>query len=324
MTGLVIKDGYVVAEWGDPQRVDMTFSVTKTFLSTTVGLAVMRGLIGDVHDPVRNYMPPLVLPPGDGEPGAESPGWGPARPVHLFESEHNRRITWDHLLRQTSAWQGTLWGKPDWADRPAQERSEWLNPERATPGTAYEYNDTRVNLLALVATNVWRRPLPEVLREEVMDPIGASTTWRWHGYENSWITLDGQTVQAVSGGGHWGGGMYINAMDMARLGYLYLRGGRWAGRQLVSQEWIAMAETPGEVNPGYGFMNFFLNTGRESLPSAPESAYTFRGAGSNIVYVDRDNDLVVVLRWIQGNQVDGVVSRVLASLESTTAESSQP
>lgn len=323
MTGLVIKDGYIVAEWGDPQRVDMTFSVTKTFLSTTVGLALARGLIGDVHDPVRNYMPPLVLPPGDGEPGAESPGWGPDRPVHLFESAHNRTITWDDLLRQTSAWQGTLWGKPDWADRPAQERSEWLSPERAEPGTEYEYNDTRVNLLALVATNVWRRALPEVLREEVMDPIGASNTWRWHGYENSWITMDGQTVQAVSGGGHWGGGMFINALDMARLGYLYLRHGRWAGRQLVSPEWIEMAETPGSANRGYGFMNFFLNTDRASLPSAPESAYTFRGAGSNIVYVDRENDLVVVVRWIQGNQMDGVVSRVLDSLQGAATESGQ-
>ncbi len=71
-------------------------------------------------------------------------------------------------------------------------------------------------------------------------------------------------------------------------------------------------------------MNFFLNTDGESLPSAPESAYTFRGAGSNIVYVDRENDLVVVARWIQGNQMDGVVSRVLASLGQTTAESGSP
>lgn len=324
MTGLVIRSGYVVAEWGEPERVDMTFSVTKTFLSTVIGLAWERGLIGDVQDPVREYMPPLVLPPGDGESGAEAPGYGPAVPILLFESEHNRRITWDDLLRQTSAWRGTLWGKPDWADRPAQDRSEWLSPDRPAPGAEYEYNDTRVNLLALVATNVWRRPLPEVLREAVMDPIGASTTWRWYGYRNSWITLDGRTVQAVSGGGHWGGGMFINAMDMARLGVLYLRDGRWGDRQIVPEAWIRMAETPTPANPGYGFMNFFLNTGREAMPSAPESAYTFRGAGSNIIYVDRENDLVVVARWIQGNQVDGLIGRVLASITGAAAESEGP
>ncbi|MEM9329403.1 MAG: serine hydrolase, partial [Bacteroidota bacterium] len=43
-TGLIIKDGYIVADWGQPDRVDMTFSVTKTFLSSTVGLAYDRGM----------------------------------------------------------------------------------------------------------------------------------------------------------------------------------------------------------------------------------------------------------------------------------------
>ena len=81
-----------------------------------------------------------------------------------------------------------------------------------------------------------------------MEPIGASTTWRWHGYDNSWIDLDGRRVQSVSGGGHWGGGMFINAWDMARFGYLFLRNGTWKGREIVTPKWIAMARTPGKVN----------------------------------------------------------------------------
>ena len=156
-TGLVIRNGYIVAEWGDPARVDMTFSVTKSFLSTVVGLALDRGLIRDVGDRVQGYVP-----------------------LELFESEHNRKITWDHLLRQTSDWEGTLWGKPEWADRPQGEPASWIRRQRYEPGTVYEYNDVRVNVLALAALHVWRRPLPQVLREQVMDPIGASPTWRWH------------------------------------------------------------------------------------------------------------------------------------------------
>ena len=73
-----------------------------------------------------------------------------------------------------------------------------------------------------------------------------------------------------------------------------------AGKQLLSQEWFAMARTPGKVNDGYGFMNFFLNTGRKSLPSAPLTAYSHRGHGADIIYVDEENDLVVVARWIDG------------------------
>src|SRR4029078_4485707 len=94
------------------------------------------------------------------------------------------------------------------------------------PGTHFKYNDVRVNVMALAALQVWRRPLPEVLREEVMHAIGASSTWRWYGYENSWVEVDGQKMQSVSGGGHWGGGIFIDFSEMARLGNLFLRQGR--------------------------------------------------------------------------------------------------
>ncbi len=315
VTGVVLRHGYMVAEWGEPDRVDMTFSVTKSFLSTTVGLAYDRGLIRDVHDPVRDYMPPVTLAPGDGEEGLEAVA-GPMTPrtVTLFDSGHNRRIRWGHLLRQTSAWAGTLFGKPDWSDRPARDPDTWFE-ERAEPGTEYEYNDTRVNLLALAALQVWREPLPEVLREHIMDPIGASTRWRWHGYRNSWVTLDGLKIQSVSGGGHWGGGMMLTAYDQARFGLLTLRGYRWKGEQLVSREWFEMATTPGTANDGYGFMNFFLNTGRRLYPAAPESAWAHLGAGRNMVYCDPVHDIVIVARWITGPARAGLVERVLAAIE---------
>ncbi len=231
--------------------------------------------------------------------------------LNLFSTPHNRTITWDAMLRQTSDWEGTLWGKPDWADRPDADASKWLNRKRNTPGTVYEYNDVRVNALALAATSVWRRPLPQVLKETIMDPIGASTTWRWMGYRNSWIVLDGQAVQSVSGGGHWGGGMFINAYDMARFGLLTLNRGKWNGRQLLSEQWIKQATTPTTPQPTYGYMNYFLNTNQKLLPSAPASSYSHIGNGTNIVYVDPEHDLVMVLRWIDSKAQDGVVKRVL-------------
>ena len=323
-TGVVLRHGYIVAEWGEPARVDMTFSVTKSFLSTTVGLAVDRGLIRSVHDPVASDMAPVFPAEGSADRAADAAdrlagraGAGRAAggaPLRLFDSEHNRAITWDHLLRQTSDWEGTLWGKPDWADRPSGEPATWLTRERSAPGTAYEYNDTRVNLLALAALNVWRRPLPEVLRELVMEPIDASPTWRWLGYDNSWVVLDGLEVQSVSGGGHWGGGMFISAFDQARFGLLTLRDGRWREREILSPEWMRMARTPTPAQPGYGFMNFFLNGGRERYPSAPEEAFAHLGAGTNMVYVDPVHDLVIVARWIDGRAADGLIQRVLASI----------
>jgi CubicO group peptidase (beta-lactamase class C family) len=118
----------------------------------------------------------------------------------------------------------------------------------------------------------------------------------------------------MTGGGHWGGGMFISARDMARFGLLFLRNGRWKDREIVSPRWIAMARTPATANPEYGYMNWFLNTGQKPLPSAPVSSVTFRGNGNNIIYIDWDNDLVVVVRWIRGNALDQFIGKVLAAV----------
>ncbi len=219
------------------------------------------------------------------------------------------------MLRQTSDWEGTLWGKPDWADRPDANTANWLNRKRNSAGSVFEYNDVRVNALALAATLVWRKPLPKVLREYIMDPIGASATWRWTGYRNAWIVLDGEPVQSVSGGGHWGGGMFINAYDMARFGLLTLHQGAWDGKQLISQQWIKQSVTPTTAQPTYGYMNFFLNTDKKYLSNAPASAFVHVGNGTNIIYVDREHNLVMVVRWIENNAINEMVKKVLEAME---------
>ncbi|MFQ5744981.1 MAG: serine hydrolase domain-containing protein, partial [Acidobacteriota bacterium] len=282
----VVRHGYIVAEWGDTRRVDMTFSVTKSYLSTLAGIALDRGLIRDLDDAVGEYV-------DDG----------------TFASPHNRGISWRHLVQQTSEWQGELWGKPDTADR-RRGRDRQLQK----PGSFWEYNDVRVNLLATSLLRVWRQPLPQVLEEEVMGPIGASDTWQWHGYRTSWVELDGERVQSVSGGGHWGGGMWISSRDHARFGYLFLRRGKWKDRQIVSEKWVEGATTPVAVQPNYGYM-WWLNTGRQQFPSAPESSFFALGAAStSVIWVDPGDDLVVVSRWMEGKYVDGFMQRVLASI----------
>jgi CubicO group peptidase (beta-lactamase class C family) len=310
-TGLIIKNGYIIAEWGEPARVDQTFSVAKSFLSSVAGLAFDAGLITNVEDKVAPYMAPIIPYEPGRLAGNKSDALEQKDVIDLFDTEHNRTISWNHLLRQTSDWEGTLWGKPDWADRPGTNSQEWLTRKRNAPGTVYKYNDTRVNVLALALLNIWRQPLPLVLKEKIMDPIGASRTWRWTGYENSWVVMDGQLVQSVSGGSHWGGGLFINSYDQARFGYLTLRNGKWKDKQLISEAWLKMARTPTSVQPTYGFMNFYLNTDKKLYASAPASAFAHIGAGSNIVYVDAENDLIIVARWIEGNAMNGLIEKVL-------------
>ncbi|OYW99315.1 MAG: serine hydrolase, partial [Bosea sp. 32-68-6] len=233
--GLVVKGGRIVAEWGDTGRADMTFSIAKSYLCVLAGLAVQDGLIGDLDEPVAKSVP------------------GP-----VFESAHNAKVTWRHLLQQSSEWQGEIFGKSDQVDHnrqigPGADNSR-KGQKRAlnAPGGFYEYNDVRVNVLGYALLQRFRRPLPEVLRARIMDPIGASPDWEWQGYETSFVEIDGQRMQSVPGGGHWGGGLFIGARDHARFGLLMARGGEWGGRSLVAADWIAQMVAPSPTLANYG------------------------------------------------------------------------
>ena len=286
--GMVIKDGYMIANWGDLERVDMTFSVTKSYLSTVAGLAWDRGMIRSTDDKLTEYV------------------WD-----RTFDGEHNSAITWEHLLNQSSDWTGTHFGLQDWADRPPREGGidEWRNRDLREPGTHYKYNDVRVNVLAYSLLHVWREPLPQVLKKEIMDPIGATTTWRWFGYDDSWTEIDGNKVQSVSGGGHHGGGMFINTLDQARFGLLFARRGVWEDQQLISGEWIDRAKAPSVPNPDYGYMWWTLK-GDADWGDVPDHLYYAAGFGGNYIIVDDQNDLVIITRWLDGGVLGEFVEKV--------------
>jgi CubicO group peptidase (beta-lactamase class C family) len=296
--GLILRGGKIVAQWGDTQRVDMTFSIAKSYLSILAGVAVARGLIRDVDDPVREYS----LDDG-------------------FDAPQNRDITWRHLLQQTSEWQGTLWDKPDLVDRNRQVGVGSDNSRKGThrdlqpPGSFWEYNDVRVNRLSLSLLQVFRRPLPEVLREAIMDPIGASDTWEWHAYRNAHFEIDGQNLPSVPGGAHWGGGIFIASTDHARVGLLMARGGQWNGQQLLPESWIEASRTPCPINPEYGYL-WWLNTAGAHYDRAPESSFFAIGAGQSSIWIEPDLDLVMVSRWADESKVNALMGHVMDSMPS--------
>jgi len=296
-SGLILRHGEIAASWGDPGRIDMTFSIAKSYLSLLCGLAVDDGLIKDIDAPVA----------GDVD-------------MAEFNGEHNGQITWRHLLTQTSEWSGTLFDKPDQVDHYREVGAGSTNERKGqkrplqTPGTFWEYNDVRVNVFALALLHVFRRPLPDVLRERIMDPIGASADWQWHGYSNSEVMIDGKPMVSVPGGTHWGGGMWIDTFDHARFGLLLSRDGDWDGKQLISADWVRQMHTPIDIYKVYGFL-WWLNTDREYYPGAPESSFFALGAGSNLVWIDQTLDIVGVFRWIEQSEIDGLLGRVMAAFE---------
>lgn len=288
--GLVIYKGYVVAEFGDTNFVDPTYSVAKSMLATVAGVAVRDGRIGRLDEPVAKRV-------NDG-------GYASAR---------NAQVTWKQHLHQETEWEGSMWGKnADFIGKTEFGAGERKPRQLGAPGSHYEYNDVRINRFALSLLRVFDKPVPEVFQEQVMDVIGASNTWKWVPYHNSYVELNGKQVPSVSGGTRWGGGMWINSWDMARFGYLWLRGGQWNGRAVLPQGFVKEALTPSAHGPDYGYL-WWLNTRGKTLPGLPANAYAALGAGSNTIVVSPDHDLVIVWRWHAGNAAE-FAKRVIGAI----------
>lgn len=293
--GLIISHGKTVCRWGNTSRADMTFSVTKTCLALVAGIAYDQGLIPDLDQTIVQQLP----------------GIG-------FDDEHNRHITWRHMLQFTSEWQGNCFGIPDQIDH---NRSIALQPvandQRKgqartlnTPGTYWEYNDIRINQFSLALMHLFKRSLPDVLNEYIMQPLGASDTWHWWGYENSWVSIENKDLQSVPGGGHWGGGMVISADDQALLAQLLIHFGKFDkigdSAQLVSREWVALMVQPCPVAPFYGFFTW-LNHNHLISRKAPESSFFAMGIGGQLLLHDPENDLVGIYRWLDSDHMSNIV-----------------
>ncbi|WP_264482702.1 serine hydrolase domain-containing protein [Streptomyces pinistramenti] len=228
-----------------------------------------------------------------------------------FADGHGRGITWRHLLDQTSQGEGELWGKPTAVD--AQSTREGTESAGGPPGEGWAYNDVRVNLAALALTVLFRRPLPDVLRSRITEPLGASSSWSWHGYAGSVVDVGGRRLPVVSGGAHGGGGLWTSALDLARIGQLCLRGGRWGEGRVVSRRWVDELWTPCRVKPNYG-LSWWLNDDRTVWPQAPASGRCARGnGGSHLLWIGPARDLVISSRW--GTDVEALLAAVSRAVE---------
>lgn len=277
--------------------------MAKTFLALLAGVAHGQGLLPDVNATVASQLP----------------GIG-------FDDEHNRRVTWAHLLEQSSEWRGECLGMPDQVEhnrkvshdpKPPAGRKGERRPA-AAPGSYWEYNDVRINQLSLALLHLFGRPLPEVLADAVMRPLGVSDTWRWVGYDDGWLDLGGRRVQSVPGGSHWGGGLSISAHDQARVGQMLLDGGVHEGRPVIARSWVERMQQPCAIAPFYGWLTW-LNGGGRLFPQASHGSWFMIGAGGHYVWMDPGHDAVVVVRWIDPAHVPGFITRVSATLSGAAA-----
>jgi CubicO group peptidase (beta-lactamase class C family) len=297
VAGLIAQNGRPIAEFGDPDRADLTFSVAKAYLALLAGVAYDQGLL-------KPDQPIVEVLPGIG-----------------FDDPHNRQITWLHLLQQTSEWSGSCFGIPDQVDHyrslafaPVTHGKKGTKRELQPPGSYWEYNDVRINQLSLALLHLFGKPLPEVFKQHIAEPCDLSPDWRWVGYDHAWVEIQGQTIQSVPGGSHWGGGVSISARDQFKLTQMLLDDGIANGHQVLSLDWIKQMRTPSPLAPFYGYL-VWLNDKQRIFKSLSSSAYFGMGAGGHFSLIEPVLNLVVIVRWLDSSQADEFFARVVQAIQ---------
>jgi CubicO group peptidase (beta-lactamase class C family) len=275
-SGMIVRYGRAVMRWGDQrQRYDIK-SATKSFGATALGIALKDGRI-ERQAPARRYHPTLGVPP---ESNART-GWLP-------------QITILHLATQTAGFD-----KPGGCEKLLFQ-----------PGTQWHYSDGGPNWLAECITRQYGVDLEEFMFRRVFTPLGIShddLRWRNNQYRDHHI--DGIARR------EFGAGIYANVEALSRLGYLYLREGRWDDEQILTKEFVTMASQPvpsvvglpegapevyGNASDHYGLL--WWNNADETLATVPRTAYWAWGLYDSLIVVLPSLDLVVVRGGQGGKQ----------------------
>lgn len=266
-SGCVIRHGQVVMQWGDQkQRYDLKSS-TKAIGVTAVGLALKDGKIKSLNDPAREYHPGFGIPP------ESNAGIGWLDKITLF-----------HLATQTAGF-----------DKPGGYTKLLFEP-----GTKWSYSDGGPNWLAECITLVYGQDLNTLMFERVFGPIGikpSDLTWRNNAYRPK--EINGIKRR------EFGSGISANVDAMARLGYLYLRRGRWRDKQIIPASFIDMARTVPRVVRGLGVVKresyfnasdhyglLWWNNADGTLARVPRDAYWSWGLYDSWIIVIPSLDIV--------------------------------
>ena len=226
---MVMRHGHVVAEgWWAPHTADrarLLYSISKSFTSTALALAVDEGLLS-LDDTVLSHFPEL-----DDE----------------VTDPRNRSVTLRHLASMASGHDHDMWDESVARDRDEPVRGFLLAPPQQEPGSVFAYNQSCTYTIAAIIQRTAGTTLSAYLRPRLLDPLGIG--------EVAWATWPPGREQGFSG-------LFARTEDVAKLGQLYLQRGRWGERQLIPEEYVAEATSARVANPheenvdwrqGYGY-----------------------------------------------------------------------
>jgi CubicO group peptidase (beta-lactamase class C family) len=267
---LVVRNGYLVSEeyfqGATPNTLWNVHSITKSVVSALVGIALEEGYLKGLDEPMADYLVPAIVPD---------------------LTQDQRAITLRHLLTMTSGIEWEEDGGVETAKYVASDYSEiWRytlsKPVVDPPGTRWNYDSGASSLLSLVLEEATGRNTLQFAQEALFDPLGIDTV-EW--------AKDGDFYYGAS---H----MYLRPRDMAKIGALYVNGGRSGDRQLVPEAWVhasiqpVAAEGIGGASPPFPRLDYGYLWWIDSDPSFKR--FVAWGFGGQFIYCVPDAGLVVV------------------------------
>lgn len=276
---LIVRNGYVIWQGPEIDKVHGVWSCTKSFTSTVLGLLIEDGK-ATLDTLAKDHVPAMA---------SDYP-----------------KVTLRHFTTMTSGYRA-VGDEPRGTYRhgPSLTPFDPCSTPLFAPGAQYAYWDSAMNQFANVLTRIAGEPIEALFRRRIAEPIGMDPNeWRWGDFG----AIDGIAVNGGSGNSN--NHVFISARQMARLGLLLLNGGNWNGKQLIDPQWVKMATRP-QVRPTiplgrdsgadgrgvYGF-NWWTNgiapDGGRRWPGVPAGAYAASGYNNNDMFIVPEWNMVIV------------------------------
>jgi CubicO group peptidase (beta-lactamase class C family) len=244
-------------------------SASKSVISLLVGIAIDRKLIASADEPAIKFFPEYAV--------VKSPGWDQITLRHLLTMSSG--MQWD----ENRGWKDPKNDEPHLSNEADPIRYILSKPIAKPPDIVWTYNGGGTDLLGNIIERVSGKPLEAFAREALFAPLGISD-WEWMKYRNEHV------ASAV--------GLRLRPRDAAKIGQLVLNKGEWAGRQIVSPEWIAQSVRPRFQAIGYFSGLFFYGQqwwmGRSIAQEKEVKWIAAMGSGGQRIFIVPDRDLVVM------------------------------
>ncbi len=282
---LIVKNGALVHEvyfdGYDRDSLHAIFSITKSVTSALIGIAIEQGFIGGADVKLLSLLPEYAAQAGD---------------------ERKHAITLEHLLTMTPGleWDESThpYSDPGNSHYHLNRADDWMayvisRPLKDTPGTQFAYNTGAVHLMSAIIKASTGQYANQFAREHLFGPLDI-VNYNW--------PTDPQGYP-YTGGSY--GGLRLKARDLAKFGYLYLNRGKWNGKQVIPQDWVAAStQTRVELAPGQGY-GYLWWLGSFEIKGRQLKVVNAEGLGGQLINLVPELDLMVVFTsWEQEQGAD--------------------